>query len=242
MKATTVTGLLAFCLLLAGCSSPPPAPQTLRIGLSPGAQPVSAAISVCIPPSENLAVSIKTGYPNVVDLNDYDVYIQLGEPDKLPDFVAPLARDNIVVVLHPSNNVELGLEQTADLFSGGVQDWAELGGASGSAQLWVGPAGDEARQSFEERVLRGNPVAGWAHLAANPKDLLAVVAEDPAAAGILPMAWVDKSVAAVDLGLQLPVLALALEEPTGPARELLACLQGQVGQEAIAERYTPYSP
>ncbi|MEX2161796.1 MAG: substrate-binding domain-containing protein [Anaerolineales bacterium] len=242
MKSAKFLALLTLSVVLAACAAPAVEVQTLRIGLSPAAHPVTEAISVCVPNAPDLAISIQAIYPNAVDLDALDVYIQLDEPDELPAFVAQLAWEDVVVVLHASNELDLDLEQIADLFSGRVQDWSELGGEDADISLWVGLASEEARLAFVESVAHGSPVVGWAKLAATPADLLAAVAADPQAAGILPAAWANETVQAIDLGLRLPVLALAVEEPSGAARDLLACLQGEVGQAVLAESYSAINP
>lgn len=228
--------LLAFLLpvlALTACNAQPPVVTPLRIGLSPAAHPISEAVFACVPNPDSLIVSIETRYPNIVDLKDFDIYIQLGEPEALPAFVAQIAWENVVVVTHPSSELELDAGSAADLFGGRSQ---------GDMALWVGPAGDEARQAFEESVAHGSPVVGSAHLAASPADLLAAIAADPQAAGILPLAWADDSVRTLNLNIQMPVLILAIEEPSGPERDLVACLQSEVGQAAISDRYTPFTP
>jgi hypothetical protein len=53
-------------------------------------------------------------------------------------------------------------------------------------------------------------------------------------------AWADETVKSIDLGLQMPVIAVTAEEPSGAVRDLLACLQGPVGQQAISEHYIPF--
>lgn len=231
--------LFSFSMLVAACSPQPEAGPNLHVALSPAAQPASAAVAVCMPNVENLSATLDVRYANFVDLNEVDFFIQLGEAVEEPGFAAQVASENIVVVLHPDNELDLSKSQLADLFSSRVQDWSELGGAAGVVSLWVGPQSDEGRQAFEARVLLGGPVAGSANLATNPEDILEAVSADPSAAGILPAAWMGGTVRAVETGVQLPVLAVAGSEPSGAARELLACLQGEVGQAALGELYEP---
>ncbi len=237
MKTFKFGLLLGFSMLVSACSPQPEAGPSLHIVLSPAAQPVSAAVAACMPNVENLSAKLEARYANFVDLDDVDLFVRLGEPAEEPEFAAQVAWENIVVVLHPDNELDLSRSQLADLFSGRVEDWSELAGEAAAVSLWVGPESDEARQAFEADVLLGSPVTGAANLATNPEDVLAAVAADPAAAGILPAAWADESVRAIELEVELPVLALAAGEPSGAARQLLACLQGEVGQAALAELY-----
>jgi len=234
--------LLCFSILASACSPAPEAGPSVHIALSPAAQPVSTAVAACMPNDENLAATLDIRYTHFVDLDEVDFFVQLGEPAELPEFAAQLAWEEIVVIVHAENELELSRSHFMDLFSGRVEDWSELGGEARAVSLWVGPEGDEARQAFETLVLLGGPVTGSANLATNPEDLLAAVAADPAAAGILPAAWADETVRAIELEVELSVLALAVEEPSGAARQLLACLQSEVGQAALAELYSPLEP
>jgi hypothetical protein len=78
-------------------------------------------------------------------------------------------------------------------------------------------------------------------VAADPQQTLDAVAANPAAAGLLPAAWAGDA-ARIDLGIELPLLAIAAKEPSGAARAVLSCLQSGVGQAALAEKYTPLQP
>jgi hypothetical protein len=242
MKTIRVSILLMLGVLASACNPPAEAGPELTVVISPAAQPVSAAVAACMPNTENLSVSLDVRYSDFVALDEVDFFIQLGEPAVMPEFSAQISWEKVVVILHADNELDLSRAQLADLFSGRARDWAELGGEAGAVSLWVGPESDEARQAFEAGVLGESPVTGAAKLATNPEDVLAGVAADPAAAGLLAAAWADGAMRVIESGVELPVLALAAEEPSGAARELLACLQGEVGQAALAELYAPLEP
>ena len=237
MRTFKLAFILCLGLVASACSPQAEARPSLRIALSPAALPASAAVSACLQRVQDVSVSIEVRHSSVVNLEDLAFYIQLGEAEEEPGFAAQVATENVVIVVHPSNQLEFSLAQVADLFSGRVQNWSEVGGEEAAVNLWVGAESDESRMAFEARILRGSPVAGSAQLATNPEDLLAAVAADPAAAGILPAAWVDATVQAIEIGIELPVLALAAEEPSGAGREVLACLQGGVGQAELGKLY-----
>lgn len=230
--------IIALAISLAACAAPQVDGPAIQIALSPAAQPVQTAVSACVPATEGLSVSIASVYPNMVALTDYDFYIQLGEPDVAPEFAIQIASDEVMVVTNTDN--EIDRDQLADIFSGRFGTWEEVGGATtGAVHLWVGPEGDEARQAFELEFLRGAPVAGWAKLAATPQQLLDEVSTDANAVGILPAAWVDPNVNSIGTNVVLPLLAIASQEPDGVARQILVCLQSEIGQAALAEHYTP---
>lgn len=242
MKHVKHSYFVGLIFLLAACSPPAEPAAALRIAISPAAQPVSSAVANCAPGGEDLFMSIDVRYPSVVELEEYDLFIRLGEPQDLPAFAAQLAWERVVVVLNSDNKVNLTITQVADIFSGRVANWSELGGQDGAIALWVGPASDETRQAFEERVLLGSPVFGAANLAADPQLLLDAIAADPFAAGLLPAAWADESGQQIELGLDLPVLAISDQEPSGAAALLLACLQSANGQSLLSEHYRSLQP
>ncbi|MCL5429790.1 MAG: hypothetical protein M1347_08355 [Chloroflexi bacterium] len=209
------------------------------MAVSPAAQPVSEAVADCAPINEEVRLSIEMQYPNIVDLDEFDLFVGLAEPDPEAGFAAQLAWEQLVLIVNLENDVDISRDIASALFSGRVQNWSELGGDDVTVSLWAGPESDEARQAFEANMLRGS-VSGETRVATNPETALEAVANDPGAAAILPAAWADERVRLIDLGVQVPVVAVASEEPTGPIRDLVACLQGPTGQESLSNRYTPF--
>ncbi len=231
--------LTVLALLLSACNSAQSTGTELHIAISPAAQPANAAVMACLPREEGLQISVNASYPAAADLENLDLYIRLGEPQEPPAFAAQLATESFVVVTNATRS--LTHSQAADLFSGRISNWNELGGEDLPVELWVGPASDEARQALEASILLSSPVAGDANVAADPQQILDAVAADPAAAGLLPAAWAGDA-AQINLGIELPLLAVAAQEPSGAARAVLSCLQGDVGQTALAKKYVPLKP
>lgn len=231
--------LAVACLLLAACGARVEATQELHIGLSPAAQPISAALLACLPQDESIEISIDAIFPSQVELNELDLYFQLGAPSERPGFAAQIATERIVLAVNPAQDLTaLSALQAADLVSGRMANWEELGGEDEAVLLFVPPDGDEARQAFVANVVRG-AISGNALIATDPATLLANVAANSGATGILPAAWADDSVQTFDFDVTLPALALAAETPQGPARSVVACLQSGVGRAILTESYAP---
>lgn len=228
--------LLLAALLLLGCS-PQAAPQeTLRLAISPAAYPVAQAVMACLPADDSVAVTIDSPHPSEVDLSEYNLYIHLGR-NTSAEFAALIATEQIVLAINPAQGLtSFSALQAADLLSGRVRDWAQLGGRAETVLLFIPPDSDEALQAFRSNVVRG-AFSGQALIATSPDTLLQNVAINPSAAGILPAAWADDSVNIFDYKVSLPVLALAAQVPQGAARSLLACLQGPTGQAILADIY-----
>ncbi len=241
MKHLSSTGI-AVLFFLSACGSQAIGTSSLRVAVSPAAQPVSEAIADCAPINEKVTFSVEMQYPSVVSLNEFDLLIRLGDPIQDSGFAAQLAWEKIVLITNPDNDLEISRDVAASLYSSRVQNWSELGGDDAAVTLWAGPESDEARQAFEASVLLFGPISGGTRLATNPATGLEAVANDPGSLAILPTAWADDSVRQIDLGLQIPVIAITAEEPTGLVRDLLACLQSRAGQELLANHYTPFQP
>jgi hypothetical protein len=238
MKRTT---LALACLLLAACGAQATPAQALRIGLSPAAQPIAPALLACLPQDEKVEVSIDPLFPSQAELSQLDLYLQLGAPSERPSFAAQIAEERAVLVVNAAQALRsLSAINAADLLNGRITNWQQLGGADEAVLLFVPPEGDEARQAFVANVVRG-AVSGGALIATDPETLLANVAANAGAAGILPAAWAGdgEGIQTFDFGVTLPVLALAAETPLGPARSVVACLQSGAGQALLNERYGP---
>ncbi|MBX3047816.1 MAG: hypothetical protein KIT46_07695 [Anaerolineales bacterium] len=236
-----MSGLLSRFVVLLGfflvACNPASAPATtLQIGLSPAARPLQAAIGVCLPADEGLSANLQVIYPNQVDLAEWDLYFQLGEPASEPGFVAQVAWEQLALALPSERLLHLSAVQVAQLFRGQIANWSELGQTSAEVNLYLPPAGDETRQAFERAILQGQ-VAGDARLTTSPAEMAAAVAADANAVGLLPLAWASPGISLASLDLRLPVLTLADAPPQGAAHALLACLQGPLGQAALTELY-----
>ncbi len=228
--------LTLIALILAGCGSPAAEPQSLRLAISPAAYPVAEAVMACLPTDGSVAVTIDSVYPSEIDYSDYDLYIRLGADRNAP-FAARLAEERILLAASGSLSVNtLTSLQAAELLSGRIRNWAEVGGPSADVWLFLPPNGDETVQAFSSNVVRG-AFSGQALIAFGPDVVLQNLAGNTGAAGLLPAAWADDSVRTYDFNVNLPVLALAAQTPEGAARSVLACLQGPSGQALLAESY-----
>lgn len=233
-----MTRLLLILLagLLAGCGSPAAAPVPLRLAISPAAYPVAQAVMACLPSDGSVAVAIDSVYPSEIDYAEYELYIRLGG-DRDSSFAARLAEERIVLITSAGVGLSsLSSLQAADLLSGRLSNWGQLGGPDAAVLLFLPPASDETVQAISSNLVRGT-FSSQALLAFGPEIVLDNVAGNQTAAGLLPAAWVDARVSAFDYNISLPVLALAAQTPQGAARNLLACLQGPLGQTHLAEHY-----
>lgn len=228
---------LSFALQ-AACSplqtaTPLPVMQTIKIAITPALRPLSQALQACAAEQTEVVLNVIETLAESLMQANADLYFRLGEPGQLPAFVAPIAWEEILVITHSSTDAgALDQMQLHALFSGfsGADDGADV-------QVWVPLDGDETRQAFEALILPDGLVSPFAKLAPDPAAMLSAIAADRDAVGYLPRAWVTEEVKTFDLGIRLPVLVLAVDEPQGSALLMVSCLQGDTGQALILERY-----
>lgn len=262
MKRTILQygGLLLLLLILTACSAGPQEPPTptanlptVRVDITPAAQPATAALDACgeVMPAFDLEVRER-----FASQSDGDLLIRLGAPEDSPQpeagFLAQIATEDIRVVLHPDNpNASLTRSELLALFSGRTTDWGQLdqvnssqttvpgqlGGRAAPVYVWVPLAADETRQAFEAEIMDSLPVVPDARLAPDPAAMLEAISADPNTIGYLPAAWEVGELQSTLLGIRMPVLVQADATPTGPAAELVTCMQGAIGQLALLDRY-----
>jgi hypothetical protein len=230
--------LLVLTLFLSACGPAAietPEPEILIVALTPDVSPLRLAVSTCTSQSPEAIIRIEESFTGQIDS---DLLFRLGEPDPIPPFVAQVAQEELILVVHPENqSASLTLDQVADIFSGRMRRWSEVGGDDREIQVWALLKADETRGAFQQEVLQGGLSTPNAFLAPHPSAMLEAVSRDPYAIGYLPKAWSTGEVATISLGVKLPVLVVAEEEPTGAARQLVACLQGDLGQSILEPFY-----
>lgn len=242
---------LASLLTLTAClpqqtTTPPASLQPLTVAFTPSLQPISIALNACVADFPQMALLVEEIPAPSIQNQPSDLKLWLGDPPDQDWFATPLAWEQVVIIINPSNpltNISGG--NLNDLFTGRIKRWSELGGDEGEIVVWIYPRGDEIRQIFEANIMNGNQFTSQALLAPDPEAMLEAVAKDSDAIGFLPDAWITTQVKSIqvipDLSnrLRQPVLALTTGEPHGLVRSFLLCLQGQTGQEILSTKYQP---
>jgi hypothetical protein len=232
--------LLLTTFLIAGCapaeaSIPADTPSILSVNITPAARPVVPTVSACAASLSGIQVEIEERFSSQTNS---DLLIRLGIPDPFSGFLAQIATDELAVALHPDNPAaSLTPIEIQALFSGQVTNWAEYEGNDIPVQVWVPLSVDETRLEFDSRILQGLPVRSDARLAPDPGIMQEIIAANPSAIGYLPNSWRESDLHTILLGIQMPVLVAADQTPQGPAADLIACLQGEVGQQVLRNDY-----
>lgn len=107
-----------------------------------------------------------------------------------------VALDGVAVVINPANSVEdLTVEQIAQIFTGEITNWSELGGTDGEIAVFGREAGSGTRGAFEEIV--GVDNCKYTNEYSSTGDVIGNVASNPNAIGYASLSAVDDTVKAV---------------------------------------------
>ena len=108
-----------------------------------------------------------------------------------------VALDGVALVVNPENGVEdLTVEQIAQIFTGEITNWSELGGADGEIAVIGREAGSGTRGAFEE-IVGVEDACAYRNELTSTGDVIANVASNPNAIGYASLSAVDETVKAV---------------------------------------------
>jgi len=231
---------------LAACApTPTPTPITLRIAATDLAAPLLfdlAAAYVEAHPRVELA-------PAVVPLSALEADLAAGRADlgllvsRDPAwFATPIGYVTFAVVVNPSNPLtSLSAAQVRAIYAGQISDWGQLGGEGGVVQPVGREEGADAERAFLSAMLPGArfTISNNTLVAPTWEAMREAVSQDPNAIGYLPAPELDATVKPLRLDAEWRALivAVAVNEPAGPARDFLAWAQSEAGQAVVGERY-----
>ena len=111
-----------------------------------------------------------------------------------------VALDGVAVVVNPSNPVaDLTMEQIAQIFTGEITNWSQLGGGDLEIVVLGREAGSGTRGAFEEIVGVADACA-YTNEYGSTGDVIGSVASNPNAVGYASLSAVNDSVSAVRVG------------------------------------------
>ena len=110
-----------------------------------------------------------------------------------------IAYDGIAVVVNPENKVEdLTVEQVADIYTGKIKNWSEVGADKGEIVLIGREAGSGTRDGFES-ITGTEEKCKYKQELTSTGDVITTVANNPNAIGYASLASVDDSVKAISV-------------------------------------------
>lgn len=108
-----------------------------------------------------------------------------------------VALDGVAVVINPANGVEdLTVEQIAQIFTGEITNWSELGGTDGEIAVFDREAGSGTRGAFEE-IVGVEDTCKYTNEYSSTGDVIGNVASNPNAIGYASLSAVNDTVKAV---------------------------------------------
>ncbi len=128
-----------------------------------------------------------------------------------------IAIDGLAIVLHPSNPISaLSTMQLAQIFSGEISDWAQLGGRPGAIDLYARDDNSGTFDTFKELVLsaNGKQLSGKAKRFESSEQLSDSVARDTNGIGFIGLPYVRKAKAVA--------IAAGDSQPMPPSVTLIA--------------------
>ncbi len=113
-------------------------------------------------------------------------------------YAATIARDAIVIIVHPINPIEnLSLDQIRNVFSGKIRNWKELGGADHPIDVVTREEGSGTRESFQKFVMGKEDISLGALVQDSNGAVRQVISNDPSAIGYMSLGLVNDQVRAV---------------------------------------------
>ena len=118
-----------------------------------------------------------------------------------------LAYDGIAMIVNPANPVEdLSLEQSADIYTGKITNWSEVGGNDSQIVLIGREAGSGTRGGFEE-IVGVVDACQYRQELSSTGDVITTVAQNPDAIGYASLAAVKDTVKALKVAGVTPTEA-----------------------------------
>ena len=118
-----------------------------------------------------------------------------------------LAYDGIAMIVNPANPVEdLSLEQIADIYTGQIPNWSEVGGNDSQIVLIGREAGSGTRGGFEE-IVGVVDACQYRQELSSTGDVITTVAQNPDAIGYASLAAVKDTVKALKVAGVTPTEA-----------------------------------
>ena len=111
-----------------------------------------------------------------------------------------VALDGVAIVVNTSNSVsDLTVDQIAQIFTGEITNWSELGGEDQEIAVFGREAGSGTRGAFEE-IVGVEDVCKYTNEYSSTGDVIGNVASNPGAIGYASLSAVDDSVKALSVG------------------------------------------
>lgn len=152
-----------------------------------------------------------------------------------------VALDGVAVIVNPENGVaDLTVEQIADIYTGKVSNWSELGGDDAPIAVYGREDGSGTRSAFEEIVgVEGE--CAYTNEYGSTGDVIGNVAGNANAIGYASLSAVDDSVKAVAVGGVAPTEATVKDGSYAIQRPFLMVTKDGVELSTAAQAFLEYA-
>ena len=143
-----------------------------------------------------------------------------------------IMQDRIVPIVHPKNKAQkLTTKQLADIHTGKITNWKEVGGANDRIVVVVPPQSSGTRTVIEDALLGGASFAENAYVTVTDREALDIVSKSPIAIALLSEGFIKthgrriKTVKASPLNRQLTIITK--NEPSEDLKKVINFLQSK---------------
>jgi len=141
-----------------------------------------------------------------------------------------IMQDQVVAIVNTSNKVKgLTLSQLADIHSGKIANWKEVGGPDDRIVVVVPPASSGTLVFIKDMLMRGAAIAPNAYTTVTDREAIDIVAQSPIAVALLSEGFVkanNKQVKVVKTpAMKRPLSIITRDEPTPDLRAIIKFLK-----------------
>jgi phosphate transport system substrate-binding protein len=130
-------------------------------------------------------------------------------------------QDNVIAIVHPGNRVKsLTLAQLADIHSGKITNWKDVGGSDDRILVVVPPQSSGTRAFIRDAVMQGMTFVGNAYVTVTDREAIDIVAKSPIAVAMLSDGFVRAGNGKVKTVKTPPLkrqLSIVTRDDTSPA-------------------------
>ena len=204
MKKRTLALMLsaALCVgLLAGCGSGnnDPVNTPAAGGSETPSQESTAALSGTVNTNGSTSMESVMGYLTE-GFKEVQPGITVNYTGSGSSAGVTVAKDGIAIIVNPNNPVaDLSVEQIAQLATGEITNWADVGGTDGQVVFMGREAGSGTRDGFES-ITGTKDACKYQNELTSTGEVIAAVASNPNAIGYASLSAVDETVKAITVG------------------------------------------
>lgn len=152
-----------------------------------------------------------------------------------------LAYDGIAIIVHPDNPVsDLSIEQIAQLYTGEITNWKDVGGDDAEIVLIGREAGSGTRDGFES-ITDTKDACKYRQELTSTGDVITTVAGNPNAIGYASLASVKDTVKALSVGGVAPTEATVSDGSYAVQRPFVLVTKDGTELSAAAQKFFDYA-